>query len=102
MVEVHTGDRPAADPQKPENFGATLYHALGIPWSFAWHDRDGRPYPFCAGGPFPGLVSPRERAKGLNPDISYAPGTCVLRGGLTRYRVWGSNTNIPFASRPPL
>lgn len=47
---------PAADPQTPENFGATIYHALGIPRSFAWHDREGRPYQLYAGEPIPGLV----------------------------------------------
>ena len=32
------GAYPAADPQTPENFAATIYHALGIPRDAVWRD----------------------------------------------------------------
>jgi hypothetical protein len=38
------GAYPASNPQTPENFAATIYHALGIPTDAAWHDVEGRPY----------------------------------------------------------
>jgi uncharacterized protein (DUF1501 family) len=37
------GAYPASDPQSPENFAATIYHALGIPPEAIWHDVTGRP-----------------------------------------------------------
>jgi hypothetical protein len=37
------GAYPATDPQAPENFAATIYHALGIPPAAVWHDVTGRP-----------------------------------------------------------
>jgi hypothetical protein len=37
------GAYPATDPQSPENFAATIYHALGIPPEAVWHDVTGRP-----------------------------------------------------------
>jgi hypothetical protein len=37
------GAYPASDPQSPENFAATIYHALGIPAEAVWHDVTGRP-----------------------------------------------------------
>ncbi|MBP86620.1 MAG: hypothetical protein CMJ64_07890 [Planctomycetaceae bacterium] len=37
------GAYPAADPQRPENLAATIYHALGIPPAAAWHDEFDRP-----------------------------------------------------------
>ena len=40
-----SGAYPANDPQKPENFAATIYQALGIPSEAVWHDATGRPYP---------------------------------------------------------
>ncbi len=39
-----SGAYPISDPQKPENFAATIYHALGIPESATWPDATGRPY----------------------------------------------------------
>ena len=35
---------PAADPQTPENLAATIYQALGIPATAAWHDELDRPH----------------------------------------------------------
>src|SRR2546430_13225203 len=32
---------PASDAQTPENFAATIYHALGIPADAEWHDATG-------------------------------------------------------------
>ncbi|MGE5192954.1 MAG: DUF1501 domain-containing protein [Deltaproteobacteria bacterium] len=37
------GAYPASDPQSPENFAATIYHALGIPPEAVWYDVTGRP-----------------------------------------------------------
>ena len=39
-----TGGYPATDPQTPENFAATIYTALGIPKTAAWHDAEARPH----------------------------------------------------------
>lgn len=39
------GAYPSNDPQTPENFAATIYHALGIPPDAHWHDATNRPYP---------------------------------------------------------
>ena len=46
-----SGAYPTSDPQKPENFAATIYHALGIPAEAAWHDATGRPYPIYEAQP---------------------------------------------------
>ena len=51
------GAYPAADPQKPENFAATIYHALGIPRDAEWHDITGRPYPLYMANPIEGLFA---------------------------------------------
>lgn len=37
------GAYPITDPQTPENFAATIYHALGIPSTAVWYDVTGRP-----------------------------------------------------------
>ena len=50
------GAYPASDPQSPENFAATLYHALGLPRSVTWHDTTGRPHFLYGGDPIAGLV----------------------------------------------
>jgi hypothetical protein len=50
------GAFPASSPQKPENMAATIYHALGIPETAAWHDTVGRPYDVYHGKPIAGLV----------------------------------------------
>jgi uncharacterized protein (DUF1501 family) len=38
------GAFPASDPQTPDNMAATIYHALGIPATAAWHDELDRPH----------------------------------------------------------
>ncbi len=50
------GGYPASLPQSPENMAATIYHALGIPDTAAWHDDLGRPHPIYHGTPIPGLL----------------------------------------------
>jgi hypothetical protein len=47
---------PATNPQKPENMAATIYHALGIPDTAAWHDELNRPHQIYHGQPIAGLV----------------------------------------------
>eukprot|EP00913_Durusdinium_trenchii_P010879 g10208.t1 len=37
------GGYPRSDPQKPENMAATIYQALGLPRTTAWHDALDRP-----------------------------------------------------------
>ena len=49
------GGYPAADPQTPENFAATIYSALGLPSEVAWHDDLGRPNHIYHGEPIRGL-----------------------------------------------
>jgi hypothetical protein len=49
------GGYPASDPQTPENMAATIYHALGIPATAAWHDEAGRPHHIYYGEPIAGL-----------------------------------------------
>jgi len=50
------GAYPNSDPQTPENFAATIYHALGIPHDAAWHDATNRPYPVYQADPIQGLM----------------------------------------------
>jgi uncharacterized protein (DUF1501 family) len=50
------GGYPAADPQTPENLGATIYQALGIPPEMMWQDSAGRPHKIYHGEPIPGLM----------------------------------------------
>ncbi len=38
------GAYPADDPKTPEQLAATIYHALGIPRDWAWHDQQQRPH----------------------------------------------------------
>jgi hypothetical protein len=52
-----SGAYPTSDPQKPENFAATIYHALGIPEHANWHDAAGRPYPVYEGQPIERLFA---------------------------------------------
>ena len=47
---------PTFDPQRPENFAATIYQALGIPQTAAWQDELGRPHHLYHGEPMPGLT----------------------------------------------
>ena len=46
-----TGGRPASDPQRPEDFAATIYQALGIPEDATWQDLSGRPHFIYNGKP---------------------------------------------------
>ena len=46
---------PAAQPQKPENVAATIYHSLGIPHDARWYDDLDRPHPIYHGEPIAGL-----------------------------------------------
>jgi len=48
---------PASNPQKPEDMAATIYHALGIPETAAWHDELNRPHHIYHGQPIAGLIS---------------------------------------------
>lgn len=51
------GAYPTSDPQTPENFAATIYHALGIPRTAAWKDATGRPYHIYQANPIQRLWS---------------------------------------------
>jgi uncharacterized protein (DUF1501 family) len=48
-----TGGYPATDPQSPENFAATIYSALGLPKTVAWHDAETRPHFLYHADPMP-------------------------------------------------
>jgi hypothetical protein len=50
------GAYPVTEPQSPENMAATIYTALGIPQTAAWHDDLGRPHHIYHGTPIPGLM----------------------------------------------
>ena len=50
------GAYPASMPQKPENMAASIYQALGIPPTAAWHDELKRPHQIYNGQPIPGLL----------------------------------------------
>lgn len=50
------GAYPRDDPQKPENFAATIYEGLGIPRHATWHDMLDRPFSLYHGDPIPGLT----------------------------------------------
>jgi uncharacterized protein (DUF1501 family) len=47
------GAYPKTDPQTPENFAATIYTALGIPRTTAWHDSENRPHFVYHADPMP-------------------------------------------------
>lgn len=47
---------PIDQPQKPENFAATIYRALGLPQTTYWHDDVDRPHFIYEGDPIPGLT----------------------------------------------
>lgn len=49
------GAYPASDPQKPEDFAATIYHALGLPQDAKWFDPVERPNFVYHGKPMMGL-----------------------------------------------
>ncbi len=42
---------PDSSPQRPEDFAATIYNALGIPQTAAWPDESGRPHYIYHGQP---------------------------------------------------
>ena len=50
------GAFPASNPQTPENMGATIYQALGLPRNVAWHDESNRPHFIYHGEPIAGLT----------------------------------------------
>ncbi len=50
------GAFPTANPQKPENMGATIYQALGIPRELAWYDSANRPHFVYHADPIAGLT----------------------------------------------
>jgi len=50
------GAFPKDDPQKPENLAATIYQALGLPRTAAWHDPLQRPTALYHGDPITGLT----------------------------------------------
>lgn len=50
------GAYPASQPETPENFAATIYSALGIPETAAWHDEQNRPHQIYHGQPIRGLI----------------------------------------------
>lgn len=50
------GAYPATDPQRPENMAATIYSALGLPDTAAWHDDLNRPHHIYHGEPIRGLT----------------------------------------------
>ncbi len=47
------GGHPATEPQTPENFAATIYTALGLPKTAAWHDAENRPHHLFTAEPMP-------------------------------------------------
>jgi hypothetical protein len=49
------GGYPANDPQTPENMAATIYRALGIPATAAWHDANDKPNHIYHGEPIRGI-----------------------------------------------
>ncbi len=50
------GGYPDESPQKPENFAATIFDALGIPRDSHWMDHSGRPHPVYNSSPIKGLT----------------------------------------------
>jgi len=51
-----SGAYPDSSPQTPENFAASIYHALGLPRDAAWHDADDRPHFIYHDVPIAGLL----------------------------------------------
>lgn len=51
------GGEPATEPQTPEAMAATIYQALGIPSTAAWHDPANRPHFIYHDKPIAGLYS---------------------------------------------
>ena len=46
-----SGAYPSHSPQQPEDFAATIYHALGIPATAVWKDALDRPHQIYNGEP---------------------------------------------------
>lgn len=53
----NNGAYPTTDPQKPENFAATIYQALGIPHHAEWYDATNRPYSVYEAHPIERLLT---------------------------------------------
>ena len=49
------GGFPGSDPQTPETMAATIYQALGLPMTIAWHDAEDRPHYIYRGDPIAAL-----------------------------------------------
>ena len=52
-----SGAYPASNPQKPENFAATIYQALGIPRDAKCYDSTNRPYHIYHADPIADLMA---------------------------------------------
>jgi hypothetical protein len=52
-----SGAYPATSPQSPEDFAATIYHALGIPATAVWKDMLDRPHAIYRGDPITALLT---------------------------------------------
>lgn len=50
------GGYPATSPQTPENMAATIFQALDLPRTSAWHDPTGRPHYLYHADPIAGLT----------------------------------------------
>ena len=50
------GGFPSADPHTPEEMAATIYSALGLPKTVAWHDKLNRPHQVYHGSPIRELL----------------------------------------------
>lgn len=50
------GAYPSDSPVTPENFAATIYHALGIPRTAVWKDAEDRPHTIYHAPPIPSLT----------------------------------------------
>jgi hypothetical protein len=50
------GGFPRSDPQTPETLAATIYQALSLPRTVAWHDAQDRPHYIYRGEPIAGLA----------------------------------------------
>ena len=57
------GGFPRSDPQTPENLAATIYQALGLPATVAWHDVQDRPHYVYRGEPITSLCFDLMRSK---------------------------------------
>ena len=51
------GGFPKEAKQTPETFAATIYDALGIPHTAAWHDSQDRPHHIYQAEPIAGLLA---------------------------------------------